>query len=327
VAFNSDVCGDLATQFLSLAEKQGAPVPLMIGHQAVGISLQSAGDITEGRAHYDQAIALYDPVEHRPLATRFGQDSRVVNLSRRSAALWLLGYPDAALADAESALREAREIGHAATLMYALSHGAFARYQCGNYASANAAFDELAALAEQKGTLFWKAFGIMNQGCVRALTGQPSDAIRMITSGWQSTGATMWMPFFLSYLARAHAELGKFEDAWCSIGEAMKTAETSKERWCEAELHRTAGEITLLAPEPNAARAKAYFERALAVARAQRAKSWELRAAMSMARLWRAQNKGDDARNLLAPIYGWFTEGFATVDLKEAKALLHEFAS
>jgi predicted ATPase len=293
----------------------------------VGISLQSAGDITEGRAHYDQAIALYDPVEHRPLVTRFGQDSRVVNLSRRSAALWLLGYPEAALADAESALRKAREIGHAATLMYALSHGAFARYQCGNYASANAVFDELAALAEEKGTLFWKAFGIMNQGCVRALIGQPLDAVRMITSGWQSTGATMWMPFFLSYLARAHAELGKFEDAWCSICEAMATIETSKERWCEAEVHRIAGEITLLAPEPDAARAEAYFERALAIARAQRAKSWQLRAAMSMARLWRAQDKGDDARNLLAPTHGWFTEGFATLDLKEAKALLHELAS
>jgi hypothetical protein len=157
----------------------------------VGISLQSAGNISEGRAHYDQAIALYDPVEHRPLAIRFGQDSRVVNLSRRSAALWLLGYPEAALADAERAVRSAREIGHAATLMYALSHGAFARYQCGNYASANAVFDELAALAEEKGALFWKAFGIMNQGCVRALTGQPLDAVRMIKSGWQSTGATM----------------------------------------------------------------------------------------------------------------------------------------
>jgi predicted ATPase len=107
----------------------------------------------------------------------------------------------------------------------------------------------------------------------------------------------------------------------------MKTVETSKERWCEAEVHRTTGEITLLAPEPNAARAEAYFERALAAARAQRAKSWELRAAMSMARLWRDQSKWDDARDLLAPIHGWFTEGFATLDLKEAKALLHELAS
>jgi class 3 adenylate cyclase/predicted ATPase len=327
VAFNSDVCGELATQFLSLAEKQGAPVALMIGHQAVGISLQSAGEITEGRAHYDQAIALYDPMEHRPLTTRFGQDSRVVNLSRRSAALWLLGYPEAALADTESALRKAREIGHAATLMYALSHGAFARYQCGNYASANAVLDELAALAEEKGTLFWKVFGILNRGCMRVLTGQPLDAVRMITSGWQSTGATMWMPFFLSYLARAHAELGKFEDAWCSICEAMTAVEGTKERWCEAEVYRTAGEITLLAPEPNPARAEAYFERALAVSRAQQAKSWELRAAMSVARLWRDQGKGDEARNLLAPIYGWFAEGFATLDLKEAKGLLHELAS
>jgi predicted ATPase len=241
----------------------------------------------------------------------------------------LLGHPEAALADAEHALREAREIGHAATLMYALSHGAFARYQCGDYASANSVFDELAALAEEKGTLFWKVFGLTNQGCVRALNGQPLDAVRMITSGLtarQSTGATMWT-LYLSHLARAHTDLGKFEDAWCSIGEAMTAVETTKERWCEAEVHRTAGEITLLAPEPDAAKAETYFERALAVARAQQAKSWELRAAMSIARLWRDQGKSDDARDLLAPIYGWFTEGFTTVDLKEAGVLLHELAS
>ena len=137
----------------------------------------------------------------------------------------------------------------------------------------------------------------------------------------------MWMPFFLSYLARAHAELGKFEDAWCSICEAMATVETSKERWCEAEVHRIAGEITLLAPEPDAARAEAYFERALAVSRAQQAKSWELRAAMSITRLRIDQGKRIDARDLLAPIYGWFTEGFDTRDLKGAKDLLGVLAS
>ena len=211
VAFNSDVCCDLSTQFLSLAEKQGATVPLMVGHQIVGISLLSAGDITEGRAHYDQAISLYDPVEHQPLATRFGQDSRVVMLSRRSAAIWLLGYPEAALADAEHAVSNAREIGHAATLMYALSHGLFARYECGNYANATAVFDELIALAEEKGTLFWKAFGMMNQGCVCALTGQalgcsPHDHLWTHVHDSQQE-STMWMPFFLSHLARAHIEL------------------------------------------------------------------------------------------------------------------------
>jgi predicted ATPase len=107
----------------------------------------------------------------------------------------------------------------------------------------------------------------------------------------------------------------------------MTALETTKERWCEAEVRRTAGEITRLGPEPDSAKAQAYFERALAVARAQQAKSWELRAAMSMARLWRDQGKWDDARDLLAPIYGWFTEGFATLDLQEAGALLHELAT
>ena len=119
-------------------------------------------------------------------------------------------------------------------------------------------------------------------------------------------------------------ELGQFDDAWRCIGEAMTAVETTKEKWCEADIHRMAGEIALKSPEPDAARAQAYFERALAVARQQQAKSWELRAAMSMARLLGDQGKRDAARELLAPVYGWFTEGFDTLDLKQAKALLDE---
>ena len=132
----------------------------------------------------------------------------------------------------------------------------------------------------------------------------------------------MFRPTQLSWLAAPHAELGQFEDAWRFLGDAITTIETSNERWCEAEIYRMAGEIALL--EPDAAKAEAYFERALAVAREQQAKSWELRAAMRMARLWCDQGKRDEARDLLAPIYGWFTEGFDTLDLKEAKALLGE---
>ena len=327
VSFNSDVCLDLATQFLSLAEKDGTNGPLMVGHQIVGISLQSTGKIAEGRAHYDQGIALYDPLKHRPMATRFGQDSRVVILSRRSAALWLLGYPDSALADAEHALTHAREIGHTASLMYTLSLGLFTRYECGNYANATAAADELGALAEEKGTLYWKATGLMHQGCVCALNAQPSDAVRMLSDGFAAqrlAGATLWRPFFLSHSARAYIELGNFEDAWRSIREAITTVETTKEGWCESEVYRTAGEILLRAPERDTAKAQAYFERALQTARQQQAKSWELRAAMSMARLLRDQGKRQQARELLAPVYGWFTEGFDTLDLKEAKVLLDE---
>ena len=152
----------------------------------------------------------------------------------------------------------------------------------------------------------------------------------MITSGiaaWRSTGSTLWMPLHLSYLARAYAELGQFDNALRCTGEGITAAETAKERWHEADIHRIAGEITLLSQRPSAANAETYFERALSVARAQQAKSWELRAAMSMARMWRDQGKHQQARDLLAPVYGWFTEGFDTLDLKQAKVLLDALAS
>jgi predicted ATPase len=137
----------------------------------------------------------------------------------------------------------------------------------------------------------------------------------------------VYLPFFLSHLSRAHAELGQFDDAWRCIREAMTAVETTKERWYEAEINRIAGEIALKLPRLASSQGGAYFERALAVARAQQAKSWELRAAMSMARLWRDQGKRDEARDLLAPVYGWFIEGFDTLDLQEAKALLDALAA
>jgi predicted ATPase len=130
----------------------------------------------------------------------------------------------------------------------------------------------------------------------------------------------------LAFLARAYADAGQFDDASRGIAEALKTVETTKEKWSEAEIQRMAGEIALFG-EPDAAKAETYFEHALAIARAQQAKSWELRAAKSMARLWRDQGKRDEAHDLLAPVYGWFTEGFDTLDLKEAKALLDTLAS
>jgi predicted ATPase len=128
-------------------------------------------------------------------------------------------------------------------------------------------------------------------------------------------------------LTTAYANLGQYDDAWRSIDEAVTAVETTKERWWKAEVHRIAGEITLMSPRPNVTKAQSYFERALAVARLQQAKSWELRASMSLARLWRDQGKVQQARELLAPVYGWFTEGHNTRDLKDAKALLEELAS
>ena len=330
VAFNGDVMRELATQFLSLAETQGATVPRMIGHRILGVALMYAGDIVESRPHFDRAIALYDPAQHRPLAARFGADVAVTVLTHRPLALWVLGYPEAALADVEHALDDAREIPHAATLMHALFFTAWTHSHCGNHSIAKAQLDELVALADEKSSLFWKTLGMLTQGCALALTGKTTDAAQMITSGikaFRSTGGTLWAPSWVSYLARAYADIGQFDDAWRCIAEATKTVQTTKEKWCEAEVHRTAGEIALKSPHPDLAKAEAYFERALAVAREQRAKSWELRAAMSMARLWRDQGKSQQARDLLAPIYGWFTEGFDTLDLRESKTLLDDLAS
>jgi predicted ATPase len=140
-------------------------------------------------------------------------------------------------------------------------------------------------------------------------------------------GSTLLVPFYSSCLATAHADLCQFDDAWRCIGEAITAVETNKEKWFEAETHRVAGEIALKAPERDAAKAEAYFERALMVARQQQAKSWELRAATSMARLWREQGKRGEACDLLTPICGWFTEGFHTLDPKQANTLLKELAS
>jgi predicted ATPase len=329
IAFNGDVVRELAAQFLALAEEQGTTAPLLIAHRIMGISLACTGDIAEGRAHFDQAFALYDPAVHRPLATRFSVDTSVSVLCFRSLVLWLLGYPDAALEDADQALSDAREIGQAGTLMFALVHAPTTHILCGHYAAANALHDELVALADEKGAMFWKANGMKLQGCALAMTGKAAAAVQVITSGLaasRSTGATTWDPLYLSHLMRAYAELGQFDDAWRCIGEAMTAVERTKERWWEAEINRVAGEIALVSPEPDAAKAEEHFECALTVARAQQAKSWELRAAISLARLWRAQGKPQQARDLLAPIYGWFTEGFDTLDLKEAKAMLDELA-
>jgi predicted ATPase len=170
----------------------------------------------------------------------------------------------------------------------------------------------------------------MMRGLILGLTGEASGAVQTITSGTEghrSTGATVFVPWHLSNLARAHAEVGQLNEALRCIGEALRTIETTKQRWCEAEVNRTAGEIALVSPLADIAKSETYFERALAVARQQQAKSWELRAAMSMARLWCDQGKRNEARDLLAPVYGWFTEGFDTLDLKEAKAQLNELAS
>ena len=223
MAFNGDVMRALAAQFLALAEKQTASVPLMIGHRIMGISLLFTGDIAEGPGALRSRVALYDPAEHRPLATRFGKTSGRQSCRYRAWALWLLGYPEAALADADHAIRDARKIGHAATLMFALGYALLTYTYCGNYAAANAQADELVALADEKGAMLWKAAGMLNQRLDfgpdrQSLERGPHDHLRdhcMSLDGSDTVGAVV-----PTNLARAYAELGQFDDAWRCIGEA-----------------------------------------------------------------------------------------------------------
>jgi predicted ATPase len=330
LAFNGDAVRELGAQFLTLAERRAAPAPRMIGHRLLGSALVFTGDIAEGRAHLDRGIALYDPAAHLSLATRFGQDMGVTILSWRHQSLWVLGYPEAALTDVENVLEHAREIGQVGTLIYARIWAPVTLMHCGDYAAANAQLGELLVLVEEKGALFWKGPVMLYVATSLVLLGKFADAVRIFDSWikpYRSTGATLSVPYLLSFLARAYVELGQLDKAWGCIDDAISMIETTKETWCEAEVHRVAGEIALKCPEPDAAKAEASFERALAVARQQQAKSWELRAATSMARLWRDQGKPQQARELLAPVYGWFTEGFNTHDLQEAMAVLEELTS
>jgi predicted ATPase len=244
--------------------------------------------------------------------------------------LSILSYCDGGIAGVDQALREAREINEAATLLYALLHTMMIFVFSGNYTSVGALLKEQIILAKEKDALGNKISGSYFQACLDSATEKLSDAVERFTSREahiSTTGVTFWKPYRLSLQARVQAELGNFDDGRLSIEEAISTGEKTQEKWSEAEILRVADDIELILPEYDAKKAETYFARALEIARAQRAKSWELRAATSLARLWRDQGKRAEARELLAPVYGWFTEGFGTRNLKEAKAQLGALAS
>jgi class 3 adenylate cyclase/predicted ATPase len=325
--FDGDAVQNRAAQYLAAAEGQGTTVPLMTAHRLMGISLAHIGNFIEGRAHFDSAKRLFDPVKHRPLATRFGQDIGVSILFQRTIPLWILGYPDAALADADEAMSDARAIGLATTLMPALLYTSITNILCGNHPTAKKQADELVLVADEKGSALWKAFGNLVQGAVLAQTGNSADARQTLIIGigaLRSTGSTLWTPLWSAYLAKCNADLHQFTEGWRFMNEAITVVETSKERLFEAEINRMTGEIALLGPERDVSKAETLFTKALAVAKAQRAKSWELRAATSLARLWRDQGERRKAQELLSPVYNWFTEGFRTADLLEAKTLTEQ---
>jgi class 3 adenylate cyclase/predicted ATPase len=326
VRSSGDETRQLADQCLALAKKGKAKGERIAGHRAVGQTLLFSGDFLGSRAHFDSAIALFDLSDNNS-ATRYGGDHWSTALAARAATLWVLGYPQAAQADTLQSLMFARKFGHTLTLGNNLIFAAWTHFCCGCFATAKAQADETVALANEKGEPFYKAFGLLMQDLTSLAEGDERGAVTRMTStlaAYRASGATLLTAHILSYLANAYAKVGRSEDAWRCIGDATSTLETTNERWCEADILRIAGEIALAPPERDAAQAESYFSRALAVARKQQAKSWELRVATSWARFWRDQGRRAEARDLLGSVYDWFTEGFETRDLKEAKVVLDE---
>jgi len=272
-AFNGSALRTLSAQFLAVAEKQGAPFPIMLGHSLTGYSLMTTASHAQARRHLDHAIELYDPT-YRPWSPVFGWDGRTNSLGLRSNVLWFLGYPEAAVADANQGLKEARDFGHAGNLFQALHNAVITHFLCGNYATVETLANEVLALAEEQDTLMWKTAGLIYRGWAFAVTGRASEVVQM-TRGVTAhrTGATFLTPVRFSLWGKSYAELGRLEEALRSVDEAKEMIKRTGETWFEVHVHCIAGEIALKSLPPDTAEAEACFERALAVARKQGAKS------------------------------------------------------
>jgi predicted ATPase len=244
-------------------------------------------------------------------------------------ALWHRGYPDQSARAADRALALSRQLGHAHTLAQALSVAGRAAVSARDVATTCAHSNECIALASEHGLAQWAAWGRILQGWTDAQKGQATTGIAHIRDGLaaaEATGSRSATPFHLALLAEALTLAGKIEEALATLDDALAKAAASGERGSDAEIHRLRGELTNRLPYPDPAKAEESFRTALVIAREQGTRGYELRAAASLARLWRKQGRRGEARDLLAPLYGWFTEGFDTADLKEARALLGDFA-
>ena len=303
-------------------------VPSVINaHRNLGFALVCSGDFSRGRSHLEKAVALYDYDAHHTLAAVYGQDPGVGSLAILSWALLPLGFPDQALARVREAVALAEKLAHPHSHAYALHYAAVVHLERGEYERSFSLSEAAMALATQHGFQIWGTLSKITIGEVQAALGRAEEGVMEIRRGitdLQATGTLLGWPNHCLGLARALKHAHRRDEALDMLNEALDTMDRTGERRTEANLYRFKGELLQLASPSDPAEPEACFKRALEIARAQGTKLWELRAATSLARLWQSQGKTKQARQLLAPIYNWFTEGFDTRDLQEAKALLEE---
>jgi predicted ATPase len=316
---------ELGTELLPLAQAAGDRGLFVIAHRALGNSLCLLGEMAQAREHLEQGSALYDPEPHRSLAFLYGDDPGVDCLSYGALALWWLGYPDQALARVNDAVSLARKLVHPFSLARALWFATWIHYFRGNWGKAQEEAKAVIDLSRERAFAIWEPAGMMLLGGALAHQGQPEEGIQTMRRGltaYRATGAEVVRPYLLSLLAERYRSARKPEEGLTVLAEALALVEKTDERWCEAELYRLRGELLLRQAIPAAEEAEACFRQALDTSRRQGSKSLELRAATSLSHLLHSQGRGGEARPLLAEAYDWFTEGFDTLDLQEAKALL-----
>ena len=315
----------LSAQLLTLAQQTRNPAMLPAAHRALGSTLLFLGAPVAAHAHLAQAIALYDAQQHCAATFLYGDDAGVVCRSRLSWALWYLGYPDQGLALSAETLTLAQQMASPFSLGFALS-GAALLHQLRREGHVAQEYAETAiCLAMEQGFPYWRIIGSLLCGWVLALQGQAREGLEQLHQGLtalRATGSEVLRPYFLALLAAGYATTGQPAAGLTELAEALTLAEKTAERWYTPEIHRLKGELLLQQSLDNHAEAQACFHRALNLARHQQARSLELRAAMSLAQLWQQQDKYAAAYQLLTEVYGWFTEGFDTADMREARTLL-----
>jgi predicted ATPase len=323
---------ELGEYLLTLAQHIGDSALLLEAHYALGNTLNYLGEFAAAQAHFAQGIALYDPQRHRTHAFRYGQDPGVMCRAYSAVTLWCLGYPDQALQRTHEALMLARELAHPFSLGNALFFAAWVAHFRWEGPLTQELAEAVIGLGSEQGFTVIIAGGTIFRGWALVAQGRTPVAglgqeegmaqLQQGLAAWRATGAEVLRPYGLALLAEAYAKVGQPEAGLSLMAEALAVANDKGEcRW-DAELYRLKGEILLVHSAEHHAEAETCFRQALAVARRQQAKSWELRVAMSLARLWQGQGKHAEARQVLAPIYDWFTEGFDMADLREAKRLL-----
>jgi class 3 adenylate cyclase/predicted ATPase len=315
----------LHEDLLSLSRQRNDPAGLVLGHSSSGRNLMLAGRFASSRSHLEEALALYDPISHRALVHQAGFHPHVDSQAFLGIALLCLGYPDQALARSNAAIAEARKLAHPPSLAVSLNMGTLPLWLVGDNAALEARAHELAAVAAEQSFPLWRAAGMIFCGWAMVKNGDVAEGMSLLRSGltaYRATGAEAWTPQNAAFLAGACEITGQIEEAVAQLDDALQVVERTGVRWLEAELNRHKGQLLLRQGRPEAA--EELYHKALSIAREQKAQLWELRASVSLARLRRDQGRRTEARDILVPVYGWFTEGFDTPDLKEAKALLDE---